>query len=123
MKTRKDLKKKNDGDEPGDDAPGDDAPGEDAPGDDAPADDAAVADAPSNDAPDDVAPDGDAPGDDAPGEEMATEMMIEGAAQAAEDDQEGHRSQLDDGYISPENPTWCQCYKTFFSFVAGDEAK
>lgn len=41
-----------------------------------------------------------------PGEEMATEMMIEGAAQAAEDDEAGIRSQLDDGYISPENPTW-----------------
>ena len=43
--------------------------------------------------------------DDSPGEEQATEMMIEGAAQAREED-EGARSQLDDGYISPENPTW-----------------
>ena len=41
-----------------------------------------------------------------PGEEMGTEMMIEGAAPAAEDDEGGLRSQLDDGYISPENPTW-----------------
>ncbi len=42
---------------------------------------------------------------DLPGEAEATEMMIEGAAQAREED-EGAQSQLDDGYISPENPTW-----------------
>ena len=42
---------------------------------------------------------------DLPGEAEATEMLIEGAAQAREEDQ-GAQSQLDDGYISPENPTW-----------------
>jgi hypothetical protein len=50
---------------------------------------------------------GDEPEAGLPGDEGATEMMIEGAAEVAEDNEAaGLRSQLDDGYISPENPTW-----------------